>query len=207
MPDAESQSTEADAKPEAEAKPEADVATKAASEVATPPPAAEPAAAEGVGVGAGAVAAADAGAGPEVQAEAQPVFPPPPSEGLFRGTGRRKSAVARVRLIPGDGAIKINKRAVDDYFTELQEQTAVSEPLIATNTAGHWNVFVNVHGGGHSGQAGAIRLGVARALVKADSRYEPVLRQAGYLTRDSRRVERKKYGQRKARRRFQFSKR
>lgn len=207
MPDAESQSTEADVKPEAESKPEADVPAKAVSEVATPPPAAEPAAAEGADVGAGAVAAADVGASPQAQAEAQPVFPPPPSEGLFRGTGRRKSAVARVRLIPGDGAIKINKRAVDDYFTELQEQTAVSEPLIATNTTSHWNVFVSVHGGGHSGQAGAIRLGVARALVKADSRYEPVLRQAGYLTRDSRRVERKKYGQRKARRRFQFSKR
>ncbi len=213
MPDAENQPTEVDAqlegnvKPEAEAKPEADVPAKAVSEAATPPPTAEPAAAEGAGVGELAVAAADAGAGPEVQAEAQPLFPPPPSEGLFRGTGRRKSAVARVRLIPGDGAIKINKRAVDDYFTELQEQTAVSEPLIATNTTGHWNVFVSVHGGGHSGQAGAIRLGVARALVKADSRYEPVLRQAGYLTRDSRRVERKKYGQRKARRRFQFSKR
>jgi small subunit ribosomal protein S9 len=201
VPDAERQSTEADAKPEA------DVPAEAASEVAPSPQAVEPAPAEGADVRAGAVATADVGAGVEAQAEAQPAYPPPPSEGLFRGTGRRKSAVARVRLIPGDGAIKINQRAVDDYFTELQEQTAVSEPLIATNTAGHWNVFVNVRGGGHSGQAGAIRLGVARALVKADSRYEPVLRQAGYLTRDSRRVERKKYGQRKARRRFQFSKR
>ena len=207
MPDAESQSTEADAKPEAEAKPDADVPAEAASEAATSPQAVEPAAAEGAGVGAGAVAAAEVGAGAQAEAEAQPGYPPPPSEGLFRGTGRRKSAVARVRLIPGEGAIKINKRAVDDYFTELQEQTAVSEPLIATNTAGHWNVLVSVHGGGHSGQAGAIRLGVARALVKADRRYEPALRKAGYLTRDSRRVERKKYGLRKARRRFQFSKR
>jgi small subunit ribosomal protein S9 len=211
--DAENQPTEVDAqlegnvKPEADAKPEADLPGAAPSEAATSPPAIEPADAEDAGVGEVAVASAEMAAGAEAEAEAQPLYPPPPSEGLFRGTGRRKSAVARVRLIPGDGAIKINKRAVDDYFTEPQEQAAVSEPLIATNTAGHWNVFVRVRGGGHSGQAGAIRLGVARALVKADSRYEPALRQAGYLTRDSRRVERKKYGQRKARRRFQFSKR
>jgi len=199
--DAKNQSTEADAKPQA------DVPAEAASAAATPPQAAEGTAAEGAGVGKVAVAAAEVGAGAQAQAEAQPGYPPPPSEGLFRGTGRRKSAVARVRLIPGEGTIKINKRAVDDYFTEPQEQAAVCEPLIATNTAGHWNVLVSVRGGGHSGQAGAIRLGVARALVKADSRYEPALRQAGYLTRDSRRVERKKYGLRKARRRFQFSKR
>jgi small subunit ribosomal protein S9 len=140
-------------------------------------------------------------------AEAAPGLPPPPDSGLFWGTGRRKSAVARVRLIPGEGQILINKRNVDDYFTQPQEQTAVHEPLIATKTENAFDVFVNVRGGGHSGQAGAVRLGIARALVKADERYEPPLREKGYLTRDARIVERKKYGRRKARRRFQFSKR
>ncbi|MFQ5806415.1 MAG: 30S ribosomal protein S9 [Phycisphaerae bacterium] len=134
-------------------------------------------------------------------------MPPPPASGVFWGTGRRKSAVARVRLIPGEGKILINKRAVDDYFSEPQERLAVRESLIATHTDSFFDVFVNVRGGGHSGQAGAIRLGVARALVKANNRYEPLLRDKGYLTRDARVVERKKYGQRKARRRFQFSKR
>jgi small subunit ribosomal protein S9 len=96
---------------------------------------------------------------------------------------------------------------VDDYFRQPEERLAVHESLMATNTENFFNVFVNVHGGGHGGQADAIRLGMARALVKANSRYEPPLREKGYLTRDARVVERKKYGQRKARRRFQFSKR
>ena len=116
-------------------------------------------------------------------------------------------AVARVRLIPGAGKILINQRAADDYFTQPQEQMAVRESLLATKTEKSFDVFINVCGGGHSGQAGAIRLGIARALVKANERYEPALREKNYLTRDARVVERKKYGQRKARRRFQFSKR
>jgi small subunit ribosomal protein S9 len=134
-------------------------------------------------------------------------LPPPPASGIFLGTGRRKSAVARVRLSPGAGTISINGRPVDRYFTEIQERAAVIDPLAVTNTLGRFDVIVNVTGGGHSGQAGAIRLGVARALVRAEKRYEPVLRERGFLTRDSRIVERKKYGRRKARRRFQFSKR
>lgn len=127
--------------------------------------------------------------------------------GRFLGTGRRKSSVARVQLIPGSGQITINKREVDRYFTEAQDQTDVRAPLDVTGVGKNWDILVRVHGGGHTGQAGAIRLGIARALVQADRQFEPTLRDAGYLTRDARRVERKKYGQRKARRRFQFSKR
>jgi len=177
-------------------------AAPAPAPVETTPPAETVAPADDVAV------TAPAHVGVPAQAEVQPAaVVTPPAKGAYWGTGRRKSAVARVRLLAGDGTIKINKRAVDDYFTEPQERAAVAEPLKVTNTVGHWNVFVNVHGGGHTGQAGAILLGVARALVKADGRHEAALREAGYLTRDSRRVERKKYGQRKARRRFQFSKR
>jgi len=145
--------------------------------------------------------------GSQPQTEEGPEVPLPPASGVFWGTGRRKSAVARVRLIPGEGKILINNRAVDDYFNEPQERLAVHESLIATNTQSSFDVFVNIRGGGHNGQASAIRLGIARALVKANDRYEPPLREKGYLTRDARVVERKKYGQRKARRRFQFSKR
>jgi small subunit ribosomal protein S9 len=134
-------------------------------------------------------------------------LPPPPSAGLFWGTGRRKTAVARVRLTPGEGKISINGREVDAYFREPQERNAVRDALLATNTIKHFNVWASVSGGGHSGQAGAVLLGVARALLRADQRYEAVLRERGFLTRDSREVERKKYGRRKARRRFQFSKR
>ena len=145
--------------------------------------------------------------GSQANPEAVMEAPQPPASGLFWGTGRRKSAIARVRITPGEGKIKINKREVDEYFSEPQERTAVRESLIATKTERAFDVFVNVCGGGHHGQADAIRLGVARALVKANSGYEPPLREKGYLTRDARVVERKKYGQRKARRRFQFSKR
>jgi len=148
-------------------------------------------------------AAADVG----VAVKEEPQLPPPPTSGVFWGVGRRKSAVARVRLVPGKGKILINKREVDAYFTQPQDRTAVHDALIATKTERAFDVFVNVRGGGTTGQAGAIRLGVARALVLADSRYEPVLREKRYLTRDARVVERKKYGRRKARRRFQFSKR
>ena len=126
---------------------------------------------------------------------------------LFWGTGRRKCAVARVRLVPGSGKFMINKRTVEQYFVGPQERTASLDSLLATSTEKQFDVYVTVQGGGHAGQAGAIRLGVARALVKANPRHEAVLREKGYLTRDARIVERKKYGQRKARRRFQFSKR
>ncbi len=140
-------------------------------------------------------------------AEQSSELPPPPSSGVFWGTGRRKCAVARVRLIPGKGKILINNRELENYFTEPQERNAVLEPLLATRTERSFDVLVNVRGGGHSGQAGAVRLGVARALVAAEQRYEAVLRDKRLLTRDARVVERKKYGRRKARRRFQFSKR
>ncbi len=127
--------------------------------------------------------------------------------GIHWGTGRRKAAVARVRLLPGSGLMLVNGREAEKFFTEPQDQRDVYAPLELTGVRRHWDVKVNVHGGGHSGQAGAIRLGVARALLKAYSQFETTLRDAGYLTRDARRVERKKPGQRKARRRFQFSKR
>lgn len=123
------------------------------------------------------------------------------------GTGRRKAAVARVRILPGSGKIEINKRSVEAYFSEPQGRSAVAEPLLATNSDRQYDVYINVDGGGITGQAGAIKLGLSRALVKANPTLEPVLRERGFLTRDARVVERKKYGRRKARRSFQFSKR
>ncbi len=137
-------------------------------------------------------------------------LPPPPSTGEFWGTGRRKTSIARVKLTPaggGKGKVLINKRDIDKYFPLPEHRNAVRDPMIATSTDGAFNVHINVHGGGSTGQAGAIRMGMARALSLAESRYEPTLRDRGYLTRDARIVERKKYGRRKARRRFQFSKR
>jgi small subunit ribosomal protein S9 len=127
--------------------------------------------------------------------------------GTHLGTGRRKSSVARVRLMPGSGQMLVNGREAERYFTEPQDRLDVFAPLELTGVRRHWDVKVNVVGGGHSGQAGAVRLGVARALLKAYDQFEATLRDAGFLTRDARRVERKKPGQRKARRRFQFSKR
>ncbi len=123
------------------------------------------------------------------------------------GTGRRKAAVARVLIKPGSGKFLINKREVDKYFTEVTDRRQVVVPLEICEQMGKWDIRVNVGGGGHTGQAGAIRLGVARALVKCDGQLEASIRGAGLLTRDARKVERKKYGQRGARRRFQFSKR
>lgn len=133
--------------------------------------------------------------------------PPAGAKGPIWGTGRRKSAVARVRIIPGDGKILINDREVNQYFTEPQARNAVTDPLASTGATKQFNIFVNVSGGGTNGQAGAIRLGLSRALVRANETHESILREKGFLTRDARRVERKKYGRRKARRRFQFSKR
>ncbi len=131
----------------------------------------------------------------------------PDRGGYFWGTGRRKSSVARVRIRPGKGEILINKRKLDDYFTQSRDRSNAVAPLKATNTAESLDVFVNVKGGGTSGQAGAVMLGVARALRKYDESLMDVLRETGYLTRDSRMVERKKPGQKKARKKFQFSKR
>ena len=123
------------------------------------------------------------------------------------GVGRRKSACARVRIAPGTGKIEINGRTLNDYFTAEQDRKAIFGPLEVTNTGGKMDVFANCDGGGPSGQTGAIIMGLGRALAKFDSSLEPALRTGKFLTRDSRMKERKKYGQRGARRRFQFSKR
>ena len=125
----------------------------------------------------------------------------------FYGTGRRKSSVARVRLYPGSGKITINNRDVDEYFGLETLKLIINQPFGATNTAGKYDIVANVNGGGISGQAGAIRHGVARALLLADDTYRPLLKKAGFLTRDPRMKERKKYGLKAARRASQFSKR
>jgi len=125
----------------------------------------------------------------------------------FRGTGRRKTAVARVRLLQGSGSIVINKKPIDGYFGLETLKLIVRQPLVLTNTVGTYDVVATVHGGGVSGQAGAIRHGIARALTLLDPESRPVLKKAGLLTRDPRMVERKKYGLKKARRAPQFSKR
>jgi small subunit ribosomal protein S9 len=123
------------------------------------------------------------------------------------GVGRRKSAVARVRIAPGNGRIEINGKTLNDYFTNERDRKAIFGPLEVTSTGGKMDVLVNADGGGPTGQAGAIVLGLGRALAKYDQGLEAPLRGAGFMTRDSRMKERKKYGQRGARRRFQFSKR
>ena len=125
----------------------------------------------------------------------------------YAGTGRRKCAVARVRLVPGEGKIIINKRDMDNYFGLETLKMVVRSPLQITDTLGRFDVLVNVRGGGFTGQAGAIRHGVSRALIKADETLRPALKKAGFLTRDPRRKERKKYGLKGARRAPQFSKR
>ena len=125
----------------------------------------------------------------------------------YYGTGRRKNAVARVRLYPGTGQITINGRSIDDYFGLETLKTIVRQPLQVTNTDGKYDIVANVKGGGFTGQAGAIRHGIARALIVADESLRPALKKAGYLTRDPRMKERKKYGLKKARRAPQFSKR
>ena len=125
----------------------------------------------------------------------------------FYGTGRRKSSVARVRLYPGSGKITINNRDVDDYFGLETMKLIINQPFGITGTAGKFDIVANVTGGGISGQAGAIRHGVARALLLADETYRPLLKKAGFLTRDPRMKERKKYGLKAARRASQFSKR
>ena len=125
----------------------------------------------------------------------------------FYGTGRRKSSVARVYLVAGTGQIVVNKRNIDDYFSLETLKTIVRQPLALTQTVEKFDVLVTVHGGGTTGQAGAIRHGISRALLEADADYRPSLKKAGFLTRDSRMKERKKYGLKKARKAPQFSKR
>lgn len=125
----------------------------------------------------------------------------------YIGTGRRKTSVARVRLLPGSGNITINKKDIEEYFDYDTLKVLVKEPLTVTDTIDRYDVFVTVEGGGYTGQAGAIRHGIARALVNSDEELKPVLKKAGFLTRDSRMKERKKYGLKKARRAPQFSKR
>jgi ribosomal protein S9/S16 len=125
----------------------------------------------------------------------------------FYGTGRRKSSVARVYLVAGSGKIVVNKRDIDDYFSLETLKTIVRQPLALTETVEKFDVLVTVHGGGTTGQAGAIRHGISRALLEADADYRPSLKKAGFLTRDSRMKERKKYGLKKARKAPQFSKR
>ena len=125
----------------------------------------------------------------------------------FYGTGRRKSSVARVYLVPGSGNITVNKKSLDEYFGLETLKVIVKQPLVATGAEGKYDVLVNVYGGGFTGQAGAIRHGISRALLTVSADYRPVLKSAGYLTRDPRMKERKKYGLKAARRAPQFSKR
>jgi len=125
----------------------------------------------------------------------------------YYGTGRRKSSVARVYLVPGTGKITINKRDIDEYLGLETLKVVVRQPLVATETVDKFDVLVTVKGGGYTGQAGAIRHGIARALLQVDGEYRPTLKAAGYLTRDPRMKERKKYGLKAARRAPQFSKR
>ncbi|CDZ75145.1 30S ribosomal protein S9 [Peptoniphilus sp. ING2-D1G] len=125
----------------------------------------------------------------------------------FRGTGRRKTSVAQVRLLPGNGKFTINGRDLDEYFDYETLITVAKSPLVLTETMDQFDVIVKVIGGGYTGQAGAIRHGLARALLKADPEHRPILKKAGFLTRDPRMKERKKYGLKKARKAPQFSKR
>ena len=125
----------------------------------------------------------------------------------FYGTGRRKKSIARVYLVPGTGNITINKRSIDEYFGLETLKVVVRQPLVATETLDKYDVIVTVKGGGYTGQAGAVRHGISRALLQVDGDFRPVLKKAGFLTRDPRMKERKKYGLKSARRAPQFSKR
>lgn len=129
------------------------------------------------------------------------------AEAVYGATGRRKTAVAQVRLKPGSGNITVNKTDVEKYFGRETSKMVIRQPLELTSTADRFDIFVNVKGGGLSGQAGAIKHGISRALLEADPDLRKLLKRAGFLTRDDRCVERKKYGRKKARKRFQYSKR
>jgi small subunit ribosomal protein S9 len=126
---------------------------------------------------------------------------------LYQGTGRRKTSIARVRIVPGDGKLIVNGQPMEEYFDTRTQQIIARQPLELTKMTGRFDVIANVDGGGSSGQAGAIRLGLARALIKADPNLRPFLKKAGFLTRDPRMKERKKYGLKKARKAPQYSKR
>ena len=144
----------------------------------------------------------------EAEVQAKPSHKKEPDKGGFYwGTGRRKSSVARVRIRPGEGKMMVNKKERGDYFKREQDRKAVTAPLKAVDAEKTLDIFVNVRGGGTTGQSGATMLGVARALRNYDENLTQALRDGGYLTRDSRMVERKKPGQRGARKKFQFSKR
>ena len=125
----------------------------------------------------------------------------------FTAVGRRKEAVARVQLMPGEGKITVNKRAIDNYFIRETDRIIVHQPFAATNSLKKYDVLANIRGGGLNGQAGALRHGISRALIKADPELKDILRKQGFLTRDPRAKERKKYGQKGARKRFQWTKR
>jgi small subunit ribosomal protein S9 len=129
------------------------------------------------------------------------------SEERYYATGRRKTSVARVWLKPGEGNVTINKRSIDDYLKRETAKMIIRQPLELTETLGKYDIYVNVRGGGISGQAGAIKHGISRALLAVNPDFRPVLKKSGFLTRDSRVKERKKYGQPGARKRFQYSKR
>ncbi|MGE3541959.1 MAG: 30S ribosomal protein S9 [Candidatus Tectimicrobiota bacterium] len=130
------------------------------------------------------------------------------AEGIrYYETGKRKSAIARVWLMPGSGKITVNRRTFETYFPLESHKMIIQEPLKITQTLGQYDILVTVHGGGISGQAAAIRHGISKSLLQVDAALRPALKQAGFLTRDSRVKERKKYGQKKARKRFQYSKR
>lgn len=129
------------------------------------------------------------------------------AEGIYTATGRRKESVARVRLAAGKGEFFINKRPLDKYFIRETDRILIGQPFQLTNTVNKFDCFANIRGGGLSGQAGALRLGIARALLLVDPAYKQLLRKGNFLTRDSRMKERKKYGQKGARKRFQWTKR
>ena len=129
------------------------------------------------------------------------------SEERYYATGRRKTSVARVWLTPGEGSVVINKRSIDDYLRRETAKMVIRQPLELTETLGKFDIYVNVRGGGISGQAGAIKHGISRALLAVNPDFRPLLKKSGFLTRDSRVKERKKYGQPGARKRFQYSKR
>ena len=129
------------------------------------------------------------------------------SEERYYATGRRKTSVARVWLMPGEGNVTINKRSIDDYLKRDTAKMIIRQPLELTETLGKFDIYVNVRGGGISGQAGAIKHGISRALLAVNPDFRPLLKKSGFLTRDSRVKERKKYGQPGARKRFQYSKR
>jgi len=128
-------------------------------------------------------------------------------EGIYWATGRRKTSVARVRLLSGEGKVQVNDRTLDDYFGRETSRMVVHQPFEVTNTRSRFDVVANVHGGGIAAQAQALRHGISRALLQADAELRVPLKKAGFLTRDSREVERKKYGRHKARKRPQYSKR